>query len=192
MPKWLWQLSPKILNYQTKHLLSYIWWYGDKGCNKWNWYLAKRARCSDRTIRRRLNKLHVLHLVCVVNPHYKRRRIYRLPYFSHVVWQNKRAEYIKLTGRTQMTYIYDLVEVDMYKTTYPPATNRKGIAGGDEKFVSGALPPNPPAGQYTAKQKRYRLDREKSVDKLLSAGYTLTIARYRSLLKYPLLDFEKC
>ena len=102
-----------------------------------------------------------------------------------------------------MSYIYDLAEGNKYKTTYSPLDDSKGTpsgsgpkqkmtAGRQPKNIEGALPPGPLAVQYTAKQKQYRLDREKLVDKWLNAGQTLTVARYRSLLKYPLLDFEKC
>lgn len=102
-----------------------------------------------------------------------------------------------------MSYIYDLVELDCYKTNNLASTDRKEVAENvarlpiatanrNAKVISGALPPNPPGHRLTAKEKRHRLDREKFVDKLLSAGQTLIEAKLKSLKKYPLLDFEKC
>jgi len=120
MPKWIWQLSPKILPTATKQLLSYIWWFGDKGCPKWNWYLAKREKISPRQLRRRLLKLHQLHLIAIINPHYKRRRLYRLPYFDIKVWYREMARWKDLTGGTQMTYIYDPFGGIKYKTLNSP------------------------------------------------------------------------
>jgi len=95
MPIWQWQLSGKILNFQEKHFLAYIWWCGDRGCRDWNYFLAKKFRRHRSTIKRWILHLQELNLVNVQWPHTKSRTIYRQPFFKAQVWY---AQKRKLTG----------------------------------------------------------------------------------------------
>lgn len=86
MPKWQWRLSGKILNFQQKHFLAYIWWCQDRGCRDWNYSLAKRFHRHRSTIKRWIKHLQQLDLVNIQWPHTKSRTIYRQPFFRIEVW----------------------------------------------------------------------------------------------------------
>lgn len=65
MPQRLWNLNEPGLNYQQKHLLSFIWACGSRGCVCWNCRLAKRFHRDSRTIRRWISNLHHLGLISI-------------------------------------------------------------------------------------------------------------------------------
>jgi hypothetical protein len=102
MPKWIWQLNCQILNYKLKHLLSYIWWCGDKGCRDWNYRIAKRFTVSDRTIRRWIKALADMRLIYINFPCKRSRTIYRRPYFSMDMWLFKRGLIKELPKKKQV------------------------------------------------------------------------------------------
>ena len=76
MPKRLWLLPHKTLNFQQKHLLSFIWWCTPKGCHCWNCRLALKFKVTPRTIRRWLAKLKALELIAIGHPDGKGRTIW--------------------------------------------------------------------------------------------------------------------
>jgi len=65
MPKRLWVLKAKKLNYQQKRFLAFIWWCAPFGCHCWNCRLAKRFEVTPRTIRRWIKNLHDLGLIAI-------------------------------------------------------------------------------------------------------------------------------
>lgn len=76
MPQRLWAADRKLLNYQQKHLLSFIWWCAPKGCHCWNGRLAKRFKVTPRTIRRWLARLKELELIAIGFPDGRGRTIW--------------------------------------------------------------------------------------------------------------------
>jgi len=68
MPKRLWTLPEKTLNFKEKRLLAFIWWCSPKGCHCWNSNLGKRFKKSPRTISRWLHHLHKLELIAIGHP----------------------------------------------------------------------------------------------------------------------------
>jgi len=136
MPKWLWQLSPKILNFQQKRLLSFVWWCGDKGCREWNYRLMKRFRVSRATIKRWLKHLNDLHLIYINFPHTKHRTVYRRPYFSIDVWY-KQQVIVKSSRRgSKVSHINNAKHSKNYKTSsyYAASKSESPVHTGDENF----------------------------------------------------------
>lgn len=165
MPKWIWQLKPGILKAPEKHLLSYIWYFGCKGCCKWNYYLAKLHSVSQSTIKRRLMKLHKLHLVAIVNPHYKRRKIYRLPYWTMQIWLTKKHEWEELTGSSQVSYIYYLLGLSCLKDKTRQSLSLSEPAKGgteEQKHQGFALKPNDPISSSTVDREKLKEYKKKS------------------------------
>ncbi len=76
MPKRLWHLPRQTLNFQQKHLLSFIWWCAPKGCHCWNGRLAKRFKVSGRSIQRWLTRLKQLNLIAIGHPDGRGRTIW--------------------------------------------------------------------------------------------------------------------
>ena len=103
MPKWIWQLPHSVLNYKLKHLLAYFWWCGDRGCQRWNYAIAKRFKVSDRTIRRWIHTLEKKHLIYINFPMKTTRTIYRRPYFSRLVWWQKSGQIKDISKNSQET-----------------------------------------------------------------------------------------
>lgn len=101
MPRWIWQLDAKILNYKLKHLLAYFWWCGDRGCQRWNYAIANRFNVSHRTIRRWIKTLQDKHLIFINFPMKTTRTIYRRPYYSILVWWQKSGQIKDLTKKSQ-------------------------------------------------------------------------------------------
>ena len=87
MPKWIWFLPARTLNYKHKHFLAFVWWCGDRGCREWNYQLAHRFGKSDRTIKRWLKHLEDMHFIFINFKSTKRRTVYRRPYFKCQVWR---------------------------------------------------------------------------------------------------------
>ncbi len=125
MPKWVWQLPPQILNYKEKHFLAYIWWCADRGCRDWNWSLMKRFKCSRATVKRRILKLQISHLIHIQFPRCKTRTMYRRPYFTKQVWIDKRpADFFENLG-SKVSHIYNAKHKENYKTSSLHAGGRK-------------------------------------------------------------------
>lgn len=120
-------LPPRVLNYKLKHLLAYFWWCGDKGCQEWNYRIAKRFKCSQRTIRRWIKKLEDERLIYINFPMKTTRTIYRRPYYQMWVWLDKtgrvkrlpkilQAETENTQGRTEVAYISNAQRIKYNKT----------------------------------------------------------------------------
>ena len=118
MPKWIWQLPKKTLNFQEKRFLAYIWWCYDKGCHDWNWSLASRFKVHRRTIKRWLFKVKKLRLVNVQSPGLKTRTIYRMPYFSREMWLLKSGLKDPHPCGTKMSHIYNAQHSKSYTTAF--------------------------------------------------------------------------
>ncbi len=101
MPRWIWRLDAKILNYKLKHLLAYFWWCGDRGCQRWNYAIANHFNVSHRTIRRWIKLLEDKHLIYINFPMKTTRTIYRRPYYSIQVWWMKSGQIKDLTKKSQ-------------------------------------------------------------------------------------------
>lgn len=78
MPRRLWNTQRRTLNYQQKHLLSFIWWSQPQGCRLWDRELAEKFEVSPRTIRRWLSVLKALCLISISQPKGRNRIIYPL------------------------------------------------------------------------------------------------------------------
>ena len=76
MPQRLWTTNKKLLNYQQKHLLSFVWWCAPNGCHCWNGRLAKKFKVTPRTIRRWISKLKRLELIAIGHPDGRGRTIW--------------------------------------------------------------------------------------------------------------------
>lgn len=145
MPKWLWQLPPQILNYKEKHFLAYVWWCADRGCRDWNWSLMTRFKCSRATVKRRIHKLEISHLIHIQYPRCKTRTIYRRPYFKKQVWIDKRPEDFFENMGSKVSHIYNAEHIKKYKTTSLHASGRKRKAAETAAalILSQGSAPNP-------------------------------------------------
>ncbi len=138
MPKWIWQLHPKILNCQQKRFLSYVWWCGDRGCRDWNWAIMKRFRKSRATVKRWIKHLEDLHLIFINFPHTKHRTIYRRPYFSMVVWIAQGRAVKSGPQGSKMSHINTAQQGYSYKASYNPTACKAETAKrrADGSFLS--------------------------------------------------------
>ena len=68
MPKAFWVADHKVLNWQQKRFLAFIWWCAPEGCHCWNGRLSKRFKVSPRTIQRWVSNLNRLGLIAIGFP----------------------------------------------------------------------------------------------------------------------------
>lgn len=85
---WLDSLGGYILNARQKRLLLWLLAWGKKGCDSYNYRLAKEMQGSIRTIRRDLRRLERYHLINITGALGKHRRIIVLPYKNKAVWKS--------------------------------------------------------------------------------------------------------
>jgi len=76
MPSRLWKIDRSRLNFQQKHLLSFIWWCAPTGCKLWNFQLAHKFQVAPRTIQRWLKILRTEKLIFIGFPDGKGRTIW--------------------------------------------------------------------------------------------------------------------
>jgi len=126
MPHWLWAIHPNMLTWKDKHFLSYLWWCGNHGAHSWNYRLAKMFKCSERTIRRRLQKFKKLHLIHIGHPQDRGRTIWANPYYSHEVWLQKATEAQRPQRRTKLATINNAQQNNKLKSAYYSAGAQKG------------------------------------------------------------------
>jgi len=103
MPKGLWQLPWRTLNFKQKRLLAFFWWCAPDGCHCWNGRLAKRFRVSPRTIRRWISNLKKLELIAIGFPDGRGRTIW--PRYKPQILKSQVVHNPKKTapGRTKMS-----------------------------------------------------------------------------------------
>ena len=76
MPKRLWSMDSKVLNWQQKRFLAFVWWCAPGGCVLWNCRLSKMFDRNPRTITRWIKHLHDLELIAIGFPDGRGRTIW--------------------------------------------------------------------------------------------------------------------
>jgi len=84
---WLSRVDRRVINDRQKQLLLHILDYKDKGCDSYNYRLAKEMGCSIRTIQRDLRVLEWHCLIEIRGALGKNRRIIALPWRSRRIWK---------------------------------------------------------------------------------------------------------
>lgn len=83
---WLDSLGGDILNARQKGLLLWLLAWGKKGCDSYNYRIAKEMKCSVRTVQRDLRRLERYYLIDIRGALGKHRRIIVIPYPDKRGW----------------------------------------------------------------------------------------------------------
>lgn len=157
MPKWIWQLPDKTLNFKQKRFLAFVWWCQDNGCICWNCALERRFKKSRRTIQYWISHLHKLRLINIRYGDGRNRVLFRAPYFKKEVWLLKSSQKPRPRGVQKVAPLDNAKHKSKYKTTYSYAGNIRSrrptitsktveVGGSLRDLPQGDSPPAPPCG----------------------------------------------
>lgn len=147
MPKWLWHLQAKHFNSDLKRFLAWFWFCGPRGCDSWNYKLARRFHVQIRTIQRWLHRLKQLRLITIRQPCGRWRTVFAAPYFSRQVWLEKAGLVTPAQGTTQMSSITTSAQQIPQEVSAAAQPDSDNGSKAVKIPTRGAVPPLPPAVQ---------------------------------------------
>lgn len=98
-------LDDEFLNGRQRRLLLWLLFRGRKGCDSYNYRIAKEMKCSVRTVQYDLRRLEKLCLIEIKGALGKHRKIVVIPYPNKATWaQNCMAQVFRKKGANSCTH----------------------------------------------------------------------------------------